>query len=340
MPGTLELEVHEKTAPPGWDEDLRGAGGVVFHSEAWASYKVHEGGGEPLFCVWRDGGEPAGRALAIRRPPRSSRLGRLAGKVVFDAPPSGGAEGAEFLPSLSEWCRSADGVVEVTLGSYDVVGSWGPEELPQPRRRLEYVLPPGDEEAIWAHMRPKVRRTVRVAAKRDLVSRLAEGPEDMRAFAEVYGITQARLRRDKGFEPGSALDRESFAKALQVLTERGVGRLYLAERAGQLAAGALFAVFGGRAYMVFSGSTDEARRLGGPYFVLCEAACDMRRSEIPTINLGGSGGDAADPGSPEYGLYEFKTRMGATVEPRTSGTLLPRPLRAKLVGAARKVVRR
>jgi Acetyltransferase (GNAT) domain len=339
MPGILALEVHPQHAPQGWDEALRAEGGVVFHSQAWASYKVHESGGEPLFCVWRDDSGGVARALAMRKPPATSRLGRLAGKLVFDSPPTGSVSG-DFVSPLRDWCRRERGIVEVALGSFDATGPWLPGELPGRRERCEFVLPPGDADDVWETMRQLARRKVKKARKAGLEASPFRGPVDLGAFADVYAVTEVRLRKDKGYDPGSALDRERFAASLGDLTERGAGRLYGAYREGRLEAGVVFTVFGERAYMIYSGATDEGRDLGGPFLVMHEALRDLRESGYATINLGGAAGDADDPASPEHGLHQFKTRFGASVEPRVSGSLVPRPVRARSVGLARKVVRK
>lgn len=337
MPGMPALEIYPHDAPSGWDDALRTDGGVVFHSTAWASYKVHENGGEPLFCAWLEGGEVIARALAMRRPPRSSRLGRVAAKLVFDSPPTGAA-GAEFVPPLLGGIRDDRAVTEIGLGSFDARGPWLPGEMPQRRARCEFVLPPGDADDVWVQMRQLARRKVKRAQKADFSVRPAPGEKDLAAFAEIYAITEARLVANKGYEPGSRFDRARFAAALGDLIANGAGRLYGAFRGEELEAGVVFTTFGERAYMIYSGATDEGRNIGGPFLVMFEALKDLRESDYETINLGGAAGDADDPASSEHGLYQFKTRFGAEVEEMASGTLVTRPLRAKLVAGLRKAV--
>jgi hypothetical protein len=341
MPATLEMEVHERTAPAGWDEDVLAAGGVVFHSEAWARYKVKESGGEPLFCLWREreGGRVVGRALAIRKPSRGSRAARLATKLAFDSPPAGSDPGTDFIAPLRDWARHSPALVEVGLGSFDALGPWGPEALPNPRQRVEFVMPSGDADAVWEAMRQLARRKVKKARKSEFeISRLVTAAE-LAPFTEVYELTQARLERNKGYVAGFELDRESFAAALAELTTRDRGRLYAASRGGRLEAAVFIATFGDRAYMVYSSATDEGRDLGAPFLVLFEALHELREDGFAVLNLGGAAGDAADPSSSEHGLHQFKTRFGAAVVPHTSGVLVPRPARARLVRSVRRLVR-
>ena len=345
MPPTLEMEVHERTAPPGWDEDLLAAGGVVFHSEAWARYKVQESGGEPLFCLWRERGRNrvVGRALAIRKPSRDSRAARLATKVAFDSPPAGGEPDTDFIAPLRDWARRSPALIEVGLGSFDALGPWGPEDLPNPRQRVEFAMPPGDADAVWEAMRQLARRKVKKARKSEFeISRPVTATE-LAPFTEVYELTQARLERNKGYVAGFELDRESFAAALAELTTRDRGRLYAASRGGRLEAAVFMATFGDRAYMVYSSATDEGR---DPLLHLAGGDQIVRLGQVATpqdgfaaLNLGGAAGDAADPSSSEHGLHQFKTRFGAAVVPHTSGVLVPRPARARLVRSVRRLVR-
>jgi hypothetical protein len=337
----LELEVHE-AAPPGWDDELRALGGVVFHSEVWASYKVNESDGEPLFCRWRerDGGEVAGLGLAIRKPPRGSLAGRLVSKVSFAAPPATMLDGVDFVAPVGNWARRSKAVVEVGLGAYDTVGSWGPGAMPNRKLRFEYPLPPGGIEDTVARIRPRVRRKARHASKLGLVCRHAKSSDELEAFADLHRLTEERLERNKGLTLGARIDRRRFGAALGLLVANGHGRLYGAYRAEVLEAATFFATFNDRAYQVFSAASDPGREAGGPVLALFEALSELRRDGCDHISLGGAGGNAPDPDSSEYGLHEFKTRFGAEARERASGSLLLRPLRRWAAENGMRVVRR
>lgn len=341
--GDLALEIHPGKAPPGWDEALLEAGGVVFHSTAWAAHKTGAGEGDPLFCLWRRGagGEIAGRALGVRRPGAGSRVGRVAAKLGFDSPPAASSPGLDFVAPLRDWARRSPALVEVTLGSYDALGPWRREPLPRPRARTEYVLPPGGEEEVWSEMRKLARRKVKRAEKDRQEGREAPGSGELREFVDVYRATEERLSQTKrGYLPDVGSDAEAFAASLEALTERGAGRLFASFAAGRLEAGAFFATFGRRAYMIYSGATDEGREAGAPFLAMFAALRELRAAGFEQIGLGGADGDAAEEGSADHGLHQFKTRFGAAAEPRTSGALLVRPLRARAVAGARRLVRR
>ena len=339
--GALTFEAHESAAPTGWDDALRDAGGVVFHSEAWAGHKTHDGGAEPLFCIWRDAtsGDVAGRALGIRRPPSSTRAGRIVSKLAFDSTPTGAVGAADYVAPLAGWARTCRALIEVRLGSFDALSDWAPGGVPAPRRRTEYVLPPGGEEDVWAGMRSLARRKVKKAAAGGLECRRSSGTAELERFAAIYRTTMERLQASKGLDD-PAVDVDRFAGSLAALLDRDHCRLYVALRAGEIVGGTAFATFGDRAYLVYSGATDAGRDDGAPFLILFTALGDLRASGFTHINLGGAAADAADPGSVDHGLHQFKTRFGAAAEERTSGELMLRPVRARLVESARRVVGR
>jgi hypothetical protein len=337
----LALEIYDGEAPPGWDDALLAAGSVVFHSEAWAAYKTGGVEGDPLFCLWREGagGSVVARGLGIRRPGRRSRATRIAVKVGFDSPPAAIAA-ADFVSPLARWARRSPAVIEIGLGSFDPVGSWAGAPLPRPWARCEYLVPPGDADDLWSGMRQLARRKVKRAEKYGLEARETQLPEELRDFAAVYRTTEERLSRTKDYVRASGFDSERFAESLARLLDRGCGRLYGVFSERGLEAGTVFATFGSRAYMIYSAATDSGREAGAPFLAMYAGLRDLRAAGFEQINLGGAGGDAADPDSADHGLHRFKTRFGAEAVVRTSGSLVVRPLRAKLVAGGRRLVRR
>jgi len=340
----LTLEIHPGKAPPGWDEALLAAGGVVFHSAAWAAHKTPAGEGDPLFFVWSEGaeGEVVARGLGIRRPAKRSVAGRFAAKLVFDSTPATNSIGLDFISPLASWARRNPALLEVRLGSFDAQGSWRSSQMPHSRSRCEYLLPVGDgsEKQLWADMRQLAQRKVKRAVKCDMEAREASSPIELSEFAVVYAATEERLSQTKAYVPAVGTGSERFAESLALLTAHGRGRLFGAFSEGGLEAGVFFAVFGKRAYMIYSGSTDRGREAGAPFLAMFGALCELRAAGFEQINLGGAGGDAPDPGSIDHGLHQFKTRFGAEAEPRTSGSLIVRPFRAGAISAARRLARR
>ena len=338
---SVTLEVEAGDVPPGWDDALLADDGVVFHSEAWGTYKTADGGGDPLFFQWRGqpGGEVVGRGLGIRRPPRGSRVGRVAARISFDAPPAGGVA-ADFVSPLAAWARKSPAVVEVELGSLGAVGSWGPGPLPRPMARCEYLVAPGTQDDLWSGVRQLARRKVKRAQKHGLQCREARLPDELLAFAEVYRATEVRLSRTKDYVPDPGFDIDRFAESLLGLIQRGCARLYGAYAGEGLEAGTVFTTFGRRAYMIYSAATDSGRAEGAPFLVMFTALRELRDAGFEHLNLGGAASDAADPDSADHGLHLFKTRFGAAPRPQISASLRARPMRARAIAGLRRLVRR
>lgn len=315
------------------------AGGTAFHTVGWARHKCHGASGEPLYCIWRDpeSGQEAGRALAIRRPPRVSRMGRLASKLTFDSPPTARAPGSDFVAPLEAWARRQPALIEVKLGSLDQRSQWGPEPVPNPHPRREYVIVLDGDEDVWGGMNRASRRNVKRATAAGLETRPGT-VADLELFAGLYRSTLERLDAQKGV--GFRLDDAGFRDSLSPLLEDGLGHLYLTGSEGTIEAGWIFIGFGDGAYSVYSGTTDSGRAADAGSLVLFDALCDMRQRGFARLNLGGADWSAPDPESPDHGLHVYKTRLGAVPQECFGGTLALRPWRARLVGSARRVLGR
>jgi Acetyltransferase (GNAT) domain len=336
----IDLQVADGGAPPGWDEDIRRAGGNVFHSEAWAAHRCHAGRAEPLYCTWWDArtGAVAGRALGIRRPPRHSRAGRLVAQVTFDTPPVGATD-VDYVSALRTWARENRTVVAVSLGSFDARLEWSPSGPPEPEERCEFLRARADETELRAGMRQMTRRAIKRAEKLGLQARPTVEPAQLRAFADLYLTTLSRLEATKGV-PAPVLDAESFAQSLRLLVDAGRGRLYMASDGGAPQAGCFFGVFHDSAFYIHNGAAEAARRSGATPLCLLAAMRDLSASGVLRINLGGVPADAGDPASPDHGLYEFKLGLGTEPVRRVGGTLVTRPLRARATGVAQRLLAR
>lgn len=335
----MALEVRADDAPHGWDDALAEAGGTAFHTVGWARHKCHGGAGEALYCTWRDeeGGEEVARALAIRRPPRSSRVGRLASRLVFDSPPVRTSPDGDLVGPLEAWAKRWPALIEVELGSLDQRAPWCPEPIPNVRPRREYVIELDGDGDVWSGMNRASRRNVKRATAAGLETQTGT-TGDLDMFVSLYRSTLERLRASKGVD--FRLDDASFRDSLAPLLEDGLGHLFLTGAEGVVEAGWIFIGFGDGAYSVYSGTTDSGRAADAGSLVLFDALCDMSRRGFARLNLGGADWSAPDPESPDHGLHVYKTRLGAVPRECFSGTLALRPWRARMVESVRRVVGR
>jgi GNAT acetyltransferase-like protein len=326
----VTLEVWEGTAPPGWDERVRAAGGNLFATELWARFRCDGGGGEPVFFAWSHASD-IWLGLGVRRPTRHSLLGRVVSRLAFDTAPAGPATDVDLTGTLARWARRSRAVVEVQLGSYDAVRPWG--SLPDADERLEFFLDAAGESEIRRGVRKGTRASIRRAEQLGLTVHEARGTDDVTAFVALYDQTLRRLEATKGV--ARARHQPSrLADAIAMLIEHGGAHLYLASLAGEAQAGCLFGVFGQRAYYLYNGASPAALASGATPLALLAALSDLSGRGYEHLNLGGVAAHGRRPDSPDHGLYAFKLGLGTRPVACTSATMTIRPLRAKAVALA------
>jgi Acetyltransferase (GNAT) domain len=325
------LTVSTSVDPAAWDRAIESLGGSVFHTAVWAEYQCHGASAEPLFFEWKVPGsaEPQALALGIRRRAPSA-VGFLGRWVQFQSPPARLGGTADLVESVGQWARSEQRLAEVQLQSLDERMGWSHRTLPCATTRYEFVLEASTDLDVLQGMRPRARRYAK-AAKKDGVEVRPGEPVDIPRFSELFEEMQRRLHRKKGVRIGGA----ARLPALERLVRSDHARLYVAEYRGQTVAGWLFTTFAGAAYSYLGASTDEAVEMGAVRLALVEALQDLAASGFERLNLGGVSGGAADPGSPDHGLYEFKRGFGARPILCTNGRIVLRPWRLGAIGAAR-----
>jgi len=326
---SFDLEVSEDQAPPDWDSCVEALGGGPFHCADWARYRGSTPGKRPLFFTWfaPEAVVPAAVALAIERAIPGPFKAR---SIEFDAPPATRIDPRQFSPSIERWLGSQGTVADAWLGTFDARWPW--LDNASPVTRVEFRVTPATENELLARMRTLARRSLR-RAQRSGIEVEPESPR-LQEFVDLYGQTLIRLRHTKGVST-MLVDPDGFARQLALLTEAGVAKLFMASAAGAPAAGALFTVFGGRAFYLIGGSNERGRETGAMTAVLFEAMRDFSVQEFECINLGGVSADAHLPSSSEHGLYAFKRGLGATAHPCRDVSIVVRPVRRHLIRTAR-----
>ena len=157
------------------------------------------------------------------------------------------------------------------------------------------------EELLLAHMKPKTRYNVRLAARKGVTVRLGE-PNDLPAFYRLYVETGERDRfLIRPFE--------YYRDVWQAFLADGLGELLLAEWEGKLLAGLMLFRLGHKAWYFYGASAGEARHLMPNYILQWEAMCRCRRQGCLLYDLWGAP-DTLNETEPMWGVYRFKEGLG------------------------------
>lgn len=133
----------------------------------------------------------------------------------------------------------------------------------QPRRSLALDLS-GTEADVLARMKQKTRYNVRLAAKKDVTTRLAASRADVDAFNALMQTTGERDRF--GIHAP-----EYYRAAYELFTPAGQCALILAEWQGEPLAGVMAFTLGARAWYFYGASSDRERPRMAPYLAQWEA---------------------------------------------------------------------
>lgn len=323
-----QLVVHQGGEPARWDQWVEGLGGGPFHCAAWARYRT-EANKRPLFFAWYEPGSPDPVAVAIGI--QTAVPGPLTARSIhFDGPPATRLDARRLVPDIAHWMRSHPGVADACLGSFDTDQAWT-DATAQPTR-IEFHIEPAPEDQLLARMRKLARRSVRRAQRHGV--EIDADAAQFREFVDLYASTLDRLHRVKGV-PAVLTDRDEFAQRLAALRAAGAARLFLATTADVPVAGALFTMFGGRAFYLSGGTNEVGRQTGAMAAIIYRGMCEFSTQGFARINLGGVPAGADLSSDRDHGLYAFKLGMGAVPHPCSDTRIVVRPIRRRFIQAAR-----
>jgi lipid II:glycine glycyltransferase (peptidoglycan interpeptide bridge formation enzyme) len=187
----------------------------------------------------------------------------------------------------------------------------------------------GGEEAVLAGMKPKWRYNARLALKRGVLVRRADGE----GLEQFYALLKETAGRDGIAIHGIAYYRTLFSHSRDSLPAADI-RLYLAEHEGDVLAGIMTLFRGREAVYLYGASSDRKRNLMAPYALQIRAMEDARLAGCAEYDLFGIPPNE-DPDHPMAGLYRFKTGFGGRVVHRIgSWDLAYRPLAYRLFRTA------
>ena len=226
-------------------------------------------------------------------------------RLLYCGLPYGGPVGdtsrlAEFFDGLGRAAR-AEGIHRIRLSRnfYDADRA----DLPgcKVQEAVQQVLHFGGrtEEQVWESLKPRVRRDVRLGAKRGVVVEPAVTEADCEALFRMYTLTMARN------ETFVVWKREMIGKIWELLIRPGQGEMLIARVQGEPVAGLISLYSGKRCFYFLGASSGENRNLCPNDAVIWEA---IRRA----IARGCDDFDFMISASGDTPLIEFKEKWNTT----------------------------
>lgn len=183
----------------------------------------------------------------------------------------------------------------------------------QPRRSIVIDLA-GTEDDVLARMKQKTRYNIRLAAKKDVTARAAQGPADLTAFTDLMRMTG---NRDHFGVHAPAY----YHAAYELFQPLGQCALFLAEYAGRALAGVMVFLLGERAWYFYGASSDDERPRMAPYLAQWAGLQWARERGARWYDLWGVPDEdeaALEAGFEQradglWGVYRFKRGWGGQV---------------------------
>jgi peptidoglycan pentaglycine glycine transferase (the first glycine) len=167
----------------------------------------------------------------------------------------------------------------------------------QPRFVFRLDISPPEEE-LFAAFHSKTRYNIRLATRRGVTVRITNSKEDLKTFYEVLKVTAER----DGF---LIRNYDYFATLWDLLVERGLASVFLAEYEGKVIAGTLALVLGDKAWYLYGASSNEHRNVMPNYLLQWEMIKWAKEHGCTMYDFRGVSGDLSED-NPLYGLYRFK----------------------------------
>lgn len=342
---TDKVKVWIGSPPQGWDESIEAIEGTVFQSTAWARFQREVQGNEPVFIQAQDeSGAVVGGVLGLFRKSRHPILGLFLRSMETASYPvvvDGNADRVRWLVQETERAARNLGCARLAIGSNFAGNSnvslsgmgFATEE------RVEFMVDlTSEEDALWdaikKDQRDRIRRLTRDGVEYETITSI----EGLKALSMVRQTAlERRLERDQGFSLPSD---DSYYEILhRTLVEPGTARLLVARQQGSVVAAILYATYAGKAYSIFSGSTDAGYKLSAQTGLFWHAVTTFKREGFRVLDRGGVPAAAADEGHELHGIYRFKHRLGTTPVRCVSGAKVISPMRDR-VARLREMLRR
>jgi lipid II:glycine glycyltransferase (peptidoglycan interpeptide bridge formation enzyme) len=196
--------------------------------------------------------------------------------------------------------------------------------------RAEWLLDlSGDQEAIWMGMHKHARYNVRLAERAK--AKITFYEPDKAPLDMFYALMQTTSGRDSF----SIQSREYYQAVLQSIPADS-GFVAICTIDGKPAAASVFAAYDDMVHYVFSGSSNDFRKIAPPYFVLWNAILESRRRGWTVLSFGGVQ-DSVKSTHLE-GVTGFKKRFGGyQIDHANPVDLVYKPFKYTLFGIYKRL---
>jgi peptidoglycan pentaglycine glycine transferase (the first glycine) len=158
------------------------------------------------------------------------------------------------------------------------------------------ISPSVDE--LLSNMHSKTRYNIKLAEKKGVQIRKANGLEDLRKF---YDVLVETAERDRFLIRGY----EYFEMIWDHMVQNGLGEIFLAEWEGKIVAATLAMSMGDKAWYLYGASSNQYRNVMPNYLIQWAMICWAKERDCTLYDFRGVSGDL-DESNPLYGLYKFK----------------------------------
>lgn len=311
--GTLHFEVSQ-SAGTNWVEWQEKLGGNIYHSMEWAEINTIDNQ-QPLYLNWlNQDGQSLGIAVGVKSWSRIPLAGRFMKHLAFESYPAvkdnSSRLAREILQQIVDYVKK-EGYLTLSVNSYltdiavDNCEQMGFVSLP----RIEFVLDLAlSDNDLFKCFATRHKRNVKKARKHDLVFKEADSMEAMREFRKLQ--VQSRDRRIKRGEDIGMLNDSYYEELGKSYFKEKLGRVFLMTSEGQAVSAAFVSIYGGRAYYVYGGSSDDGFRMNAPPLLFLNIFSRCRELGCREFNMGGVPASAVERGAQSHGLYMFKAGFG------------------------------
>ncbi len=151
---------------------------------------------------------------------------------------------------------------------------------------------------LLENMHSKTRYNIKLASKKGVTIRQAEGKQDLPSF---YAILQETAARDHFLIRGY----EYFEMIWDQMVENGLAQIFLAEFEGRVVSATLALILGRKAWYLYGASSNDYRNVMPNYLIQWEMIRWAKEQGCTVYDFRGVSGDL-DENNPLYGLYRFK----------------------------------